>query len=243
MTSEPLMPADPRPQRRERLADQIYGHLLESIVGGRYEAADRLPTEKQLAASYDVSRPVVREALMRLQADGLIISRQGAGTFIAKRPPRRMIELAKAQDIADYLRAMEVRDALEGQSARLAAERHNAEQMSEITRALDAMRRALDEGTATAEVDYAFHRAVALASGNIVIVEILEALNETITGGMQVALGLTREGSRERSQRVVDEHVRVHEAILAREAASAEIAMRYHIDQARRRLTDRRRDT
>ena len=180
---------------------------------------------------------------MRLQADGLIISRQGAGTFIAKRPPRRMIELAKAQDIADYLRAMEVRDALEGQSARLAAERHNAEQMSEITRALDAMRRALDEGTATAEVDYAFHRAVALASGNIVIVEILEALNETITGGMQVALGLTREGSRERSQRVVDEHVRVHEAILAREAASAEIAMRYHIDQARRRLTDRRRDT
>jgi DNA-binding FadR family transcriptional regulator len=154
-----------------------------------------------------------------------------------------MIELAKAQDIADYLRAMEVRDALEGQSARLAAERHNAEQMGEITRALDAMRRALDEGTATAEVDYAFHRAVAVASGNIVIVEILEALNDTITGGMQVALGLTREGSRERSQRVVDEHVRVHEAILAREAASAEIAMRYHIDQARRRLTDRRRDT
>ena len=90
-----------RPQRRERLADQIYGHLFESIVGGRYEANEKLPTEKQLAASYDVSRPVVREALMRLQADGLIISRQGAGTFIAKRPPRRVIELAKAQDVAD----------------------------------------------------------------------------------------------------------------------------------------------
>ncbi len=234
---------DVRPQRRERLADQIYGHLLEAIVGGRYEANDRLPTEKQLAESYDVSRPVVREALMRLQADGLIISRQGAGTFIAKRPSRRVIELAKAQDVADYLRAMEVRDAIEGQAARLAAERHSPEQLAAIGNALADMRAALEAGTATANLDYSFHRAVALASGNLLIVDILDALNETITGGMTVALSLTREGTKERMQRVVDEHVRIHEAIAAREASSAEIAMRYHIDQARKRLTDRRRDT
>jgi len=235
--------AEPKPQRRERLADQIYGHLLEAIAGGRYEANDRLPTEKQLAESYEVSRPVVREALMRLQADGLIISRQGAGTFIAKRPSRRVIELAKAQDIADFLRAMEVRDALEGQSARLAAERHSAEQMASITAALAAMRGALESGTATSELDFAFHRAVAVASGNLMFVEILDALNRTIAGGMGVALGLTKEGTRERMQRVIDEHVRIHEAILSREPMSAEIAMRYHIDQARKRLTDRTRDT
>ena len=138
---------------------------------------------------------------------------------------------------------MEVRDALEGQSARLAAERHTGEQMAAITAALDAMREALETGTATATIDYAFHRAIAVASGNTLIVDILDALNETITGGMTVALSLTKEGTRERSLRVVDEHVRVRDAIMAREASSAEIAMRYHIDQARKRLTDRTRVT
>ena len=59
------------PQRRGRLADHVYGRLLEDIVSGRYEVGDRLPAETELAETFEVSRPVVREALNRLQADGL----------------------------------------------------------------------------------------------------------------------------------------------------------------------------
>jgi DNA-binding FadR family transcriptional regulator len=63
-----------------------------------------------------------------------------------------------------------------------------------------------------------------------------------VRDSMSVALSLTRAGSRERSARVLDEHVRIHDAIAAGDGDGAEIAMRYHIDQARRRMTDRRRD-
>jgi DNA-binding GntR family transcriptional regulator len=102
------------PWRRDRLADQVYGRLLEDIVSGSYEVGDRLPAEKDLASSFAVSRPVVREALTRLAADGLVSARQGAGTFITRLPPRQIVKLAPRASIAGILRVFEVRIALEG---------------------------------------------------------------------------------------------------------------------------------
>ena len=58
-----LASAASEPRRRDRLADQVYGRLLEDIVSGRYEVGDRLPAENDFALSFAVSRPVVREAL------------------------------------------------------------------------------------------------------------------------------------------------------------------------------------
>src|SRR5205814_1620728 len=102
-------------QRRGRLGDQVYGRLLEEIVSGRYVVGDRLPGENDLAQTFEVSRPVVREALNRLQADGLVTSRQGAGSFVARVPPRQIVKLAPGASIAGILRTFEVRIALEGQ--------------------------------------------------------------------------------------------------------------------------------
>jgi len=231
------------PQRRGRLADHVYGHLLEEIVSGRYEVGDRLPAETELAETFDVSRPVIREALNRLQADGLVASRQGAGTFVARVPPRQITKLAPRASIAGILRTFEVRMALEGQAARLAAERRTAPELAAIASALEAMRRAMEHGKSASEEDFAFHRSVAVASGNLTFAEILDNLAGTVASGMTLALSITRQGTRLRTARVIDEHVRIYEAIAASEPDSAELAMRYHIDQARKRLTDRKRDT
>jgi len=231
------------PQRRDRLADQVHGRLLEDIVSGRYEIGDRLPAETELAEKFEVSRPVVREALMRLQADGLVTARQGAGTFVVRMPPRQIVKLAPRASIAGILRAFEVRVALEGQAARLAAERRAAAELARIGNALDAMRKAMEEGKPASEADFAFHRCVSLASGNMTFVEILDNLSGTVATGMAVALGITRQRTQLRSARVIDEHVRIYEAIAASEPDSAELAMRYQIDQARKRLIDRKRDT
>jgi DNA-binding FadR family transcriptional regulator len=121
------------PQRRDRLADQVYDRLLEDIVSGRYAIGDRLPAETTMARDFSVSRPVVREALHRLQADGLVSSRQGSGTFVARVPPRQIIKLAPKGSIAGILRTFEVRIALEGQAARLAAERRSKAQLAGLS--------------------------------------------------------------------------------------------------------------
>jgi DNA-binding FadR family transcriptional regulator len=230
------------PQRRDRLADQVYDRLLEDIVSGRYVIGDRLPAETTMAQDFSVSRPVVREALHRLQADGLVSSRQGSGTFVARVPPRQIIKLAPKGSIAGILRTFEVRIALEGQAARLAAERRSKAQLAGLGEALENMRRAMQRGLPATEADFLFHRSVAVASQNMAFVEILDSLAPTVSAGMTVALAITKQGTELRTARVIDEHVRIYEAIAASEPDSAEFAMRYHIDQARKRLTDRKRD-
>ena len=73
---------------RVRLADQLYGQIFEQIVSGGLNVGDKLPSENEISERFGVSRPVVREALLRLRADGLITAHQGLGTFVAMRQRR-----------------------------------------------------------------------------------------------------------------------------------------------------------
>lgn len=230
------------PQRRERLADQLYGQILEQIVSGTLKEGDKLPSENQICLTSQVSRPTVREALMRLHADGLVTTRQGSGTFVQKRPSDHLARLARISDVAGMLRCQEVRIALEGQAAALAALRRTPAQMDHISRTLEALQAAFDAGTVPAREDFAFHLAVAAASGNTMFAELLDALNETIRNGMTVALGITRAGSRERARRVYEEHEAIAEAIARGDGEAAGLAMRYHLHRSRQRFTDGQRD-
>jgi len=230
------------PQRKERLADLLYGQILQQIVAGVLKEGDKLPSENQICQTSKISRPTVREALMRLHADGLVTTRQGSGTFVSRRPSGQLTRLAKVSDIAGMLRCMEVRIALEGQAATLAAQRRTSSQMDHISECLAALKAAFDSGTVPAETDFAFHLAVANASGNAMFAELLEALNQTIQHAMTVALGLTRAGSRERARRVFDEHEAIAEAIARGDAEAAGLAMRYHLHRSRQRVTDGQRD-
>lgn len=230
------------PQKRERLGDQLYGQILEQIVSGALKEGDKLPSENQICRSFNVSRPTVREALMRLHADGLVTTRQGSGTFVQRRPSEHLVRLAKVSDIAGILRGFEVRIILEGQAAALAARRHDAAQLAAIRAALDAMRTGLDGGEVPAEADFAFHHAVATASGNELFADVLETLHGAISQSMGVALGLTREGSKDRARRVIEEHEAIVDAISRRDADGADLAMRYHLHRSRQRVTDGQRD-
>ena len=231
------------PSRKEKLGDQLYGQILEQIVSGALKAGDKLPSENQVCQSFGVSRPTVREALMRLHADGLVTTRQGSGTFVLKRPSNQLTRFAKSGDVAGMLRCLEVRIALEGQAATLAAQRRTLEQMGEITRAMAALQVAFHSGEdLPIAADYEFHRAVARASGNALFEDMLDSLNETIQRGMSIALSLTREGSKERARRVVEEHDAITEAIASGDGEAAGLAMRYHLHRARQRVTDGQKD-
>lgn len=230
------------PHRRERLGDQLYGRILEQIVSGELKEGDKLPSENRICQMFGVSRPTVREALMRLHADGVVVTRQGSGTYVQKRPSEHLTRLAQVSDIAGMLRCLEVRIALEGQSARLAAQRATPGEQQRIAAALDTLRAAFDGKMVPARADYEFHLSIAKASGNLLFADLLEMLNATIEHAMTVALGITRAGSKERGRRVVEEHEAIAEAIARGDGEAADLAMRYHLHRSRQRVTDGQRD-
>lgn len=230
------------PGRKERLGDQLYGQILEQIVSGALKEGDKLPSENQICRSFNVSRPTVREALMRLHADGLITTRQGSGTFVQRRPPDHLIRLSDGAGVAGMLRSLEVRIPLEAQAAALAARRRTTAQMDRIIRAMGALRAAFETGEVPPARDFEFHMTVAAASGNPLFGEVLHTLEQAIQGAMSVALGITRTGSRDRARRVVEEHEAIVDAIARQDQEEAALAMRYHLHRARQRVTDGQRD-
>jgi GntR family transcriptional regulator, transcriptional repressor for pyruvate dehydrogenase complex len=224
---------------RVKLSDTIYQRILEEIVGERYAAGDRLPTENEIAQVFGVSRPVVRQALGRLQTDGLVVSRRGSGTFVQRKPQERVIELTNPSGLREVLQGFELRITLEGLSARLAASNRTEQQLQQIEEAAAAVKEAFALGLSRdAAADYAFHREIAQASGNVLLVEVLELISEKVKGGMRVTHALTHEASEQRRARVLDEHDRILHAIRVQDAEAANVAMTYHVHQAKNRLLD-----
>lgn len=231
------------PEKKERLGDRLYGQILEQIAAGTLRPGDKLPSENELSRAFNVSRPVIRQALVRLQADGLVATRKGLGTIVQNAPPEGLTRFSQPSDVAHMLRCLELRLAVEGQAASWAAQRHSTAELRRIGRALEVMGEQMTrDGGVTAAADLAFHQAVAAASGNILFEQVLQSLDEAIRRGMIIALGLTKERSPERAQRVLDEHRAIYDAIARRDAQGAELAMRYHLDRVRQRVTDGKRD-
>jgi GntR family transcriptional repressor for pyruvate dehydrogenase complex len=202
--------------------------VFDEIVSGHYAVGDRLPTEMEISEAWGVSRPVVREALLRLRADGLVVSHQGLGTFVSTQPAPRIRTYARAQDVASYLRCQEVRIALESDAARLAALRRTDDQLQAIVDAHETFSRSVREGRMVAEEDLAFHARIVEAAGNDFYPQVLATIHETLLGFMRLTLSLTRTASKQRGERVLDEHRAILEAIRDGDGELARAAMTFH---------------
>lgn len=227
-----------RPARKQRLAEVIYGQILEQILAAKFVEGDKLPSEAELAVSCGVSRSVVREALMRLQADGLVNARKGIGTFVSSRPSQRLTEFAEPAEMSGYLRSLEPRIVLEAEAARLAALRRTAPQLSSIKEANEALRIAIEKGDVGREEDLAFHEAIAKAAGNEYFHTLLKQIRKPMSQTMEIGLMLAQDRSIERRYRVIEEHTKVYSAIAAEDGEGAATYMRYHLLQARTGLID-----
>ena len=138
-----------------------------------------------LADEFGVSRPILREALERLREQGLIHSRQGAGSFV--REVRSVpLGFARVETIADIQRCYEFRICIETMAARLAAGRRDEEALEEIATALSLMEGATDSQTHREDADFAFHLAVAKAANNQYFEASMRALREHIYVGMKL---------------------------------------------------------
>lgn len=227
-----------RPAGTGKLSDRVYDHVLSQIIVGIFPVHSRLPPETRLADQLGVSRPVVREALMRLREDGLISSRQGAGSFVMRRPADDVYNYAPLSSIADIQRCFVFRIAIEGEAAALAARDHDAEGLRRIRNALGDLDRIIEQGTLGVEEDIAFHRSVAEATGNRFFAATLAALHAQIAVGITLNRNLSLIQPRDRLLRGQLEHRVVVEAIASRDETAARAAMRLHIENARKRVFD-----
>ena len=129
----------------EGLADRVYRELLALIIQGDLQEGDRLSTEQAIADQFKTSRPTVREALSRLRADGIIASRQGAGTFVTRRPDPDLPRFMPLESLSDVRRCLEFRIVIEGGAAALAAEMADEADLAQIQAELALLQ--LSDGT------------------------------------------------------------------------------------------------
>jgi DNA-binding FadR family transcriptional regulator len=159
-----LSPLAPARNRTHDVVERIAGE----IRSGALRAGDRLPTEQEMVAAFGVSRTVVREALAALKADGLVMTRQGSGAYVANvtdlKPFRlRDDQIGAVENIADVL---ELRLAVEVEATSLAASRATPTALRRIALAHGRFTKAVERGEEAVEDDIAFHGAIAAATGN-----------------------------------------------------------------------------
>ena len=219
-----------------RLESQVYERLLGQIRSGHYVLGAKLPAEKDLSAEHGVSRPVIRAALARLREDGLIVSRQGAGSFISGGGDHTGAGYAPLQSIDDIAAYIGFRKMLEVESAGLAAQKVTPEEVAALEAMLEDMEASVREGTSTIDMDARFHVRIAELSDNRFILDTLRMLRPQMffIGKFVRSLGST--GYREGKVSMGNEHRRIFDAIAAGDARAARSAMAEHIEASERRV-------
>jgi GntR family transcriptional repressor for pyruvate dehydrogenase complex len=228
----------------QRVVDGVFGR----IHSGALKPGDRVPSEPGLMQEFGVSRTVVREAMSRLQASGLVETRQGVGTFVlASAAPEPLLAIgARNVQVRQKLAMLELRISLESEAASLAAVRRREEHLVAMRTALEAFDGQRRAGGSTTEPDFQFHVQIAAATGNEYFEEVLTSLgNATIprpasdaaVGGKPAARFGEAQPMLESGKAITQrEHEAIYEAIRRGDAAAARAAMFMHLSNSRERM-------
>jgi GntR family transcriptional repressor for pyruvate dehydrogenase complex len=231
--------ARPRARRPRGLVPEIVDTLAADMRAGRLNAGDKLPTESELMGRFEVSRTVVREAISRLQASGLVETRHGIGTFVLAAPENGNFRIAPEDfaTVADVVSLLDLRISLEGEAAALAAEHREEGHLRQMEAALSAFELSIAEYSDAVPADFQFHMEVARATGNRHFADLMTYLGTMIIPRTRINTASSApEGRLAYLQRVHTEHQNIYHAIRLRDAEAARQAMRLHLSNSRERL-------
>lgn len=217
----------------ESAVDKVVAFLADDIRCRRLEPGARLPTEHALARQFDVSRPVVREAIARIKADGLAHSRRGSGLYVAGPLDRRSFKVGDgfAGDTGELLKLLELRLPLEIAMVRLAAARRSEQDLARMNAAQAALMRAEEASDTGIAADLTFHHAIAMASQNSYFADLAAYLGHVLHDAMHALYERGRHpGMRDAT---VAEHARILRAIEDRDPEAAALAVTMHLGNAR----------
>lgn len=221
----PLKPIKPK-----RISDQVFDQLRELIFRGTLKAGQKMMTERELAEQMNVSRTTVRDAIQRLVAMGLIVQKQGQGTFVGtydagnKNPIIKAIE-DQNTSLEDLL---EVRMGLECNAAALAATRADESDLKAMSQCIDEMEKEVKSNRLGNEADASFHMAIAYASKNPLHILIMRNFHDYLLYGIRENLqSLYKEPGN--IETILKQHRKILEAITSRDSEKAYETIRNHI--------------
>ncbi|MET1156762.1 FCD domain-containing protein [Arthrobacter sp.] len=222
------------------LTADLAADLRLRIVDGDIQPGDKLPSENTLIGEFGVSRTVVRAALTRLQAEGLVETERGRGSFALTPPPKGPQAVPggrPAASLKDRLHLLEFRIGVEAEAAALAARNRSERQLKAVLKALEDFTASGEHPAHAMKADYEFHRAIAAASGNPFYSDALAALGQRMIAMPRTRLMTGVEHyARDHFEQVVHEHRSIYAAIADGEESSSSAAMRNHLANSRRRL-------
>jgi GntR family transcriptional repressor for pyruvate dehydrogenase complex len=223
MNLEPMLP------RASLVTDAVT--RLETYVRDGMQPGDRLPAESEIARQLGVSRPVVREALAFLRADGLVETRRGQGLFVSDQVVLRLRADEYAGTVESIVELLEFRRGLEGETVRMAAQRRSDQDIADLQNALDSIHEAEAAGRAGVEEDLAFHLTIARISKNALHFKVMQFLSATL----RTAIGQMRADDEARAGYVDirrERHTEIFTLIAAGDADAAHRAMTDHMSES-----------
>jgi GntR family transcriptional repressor for pyruvate dehydrogenase complex len=226
--------------KKTRIHEEVVSQIYQMIRDGRFKAGDQLPSERELAETFKISRASVREALRALETQGLVISRTGMGNFVADLPietlvaPLARLLVDEKSALADIF---ELRKLIEPQIASLAAERATPRQIERMKRLLVKQKEQVEAGATGVDADTEFHFAIGHATQNHAIEKLVSGLLDVLSHSREESLQTSG-----RRQASIDSHLAIVAAIEKHDQAEAREAMRCHIEQVERSVLSLRKE-
>lgn len=216
------------PVLKQSLSDKLAQQIRGLIQNGDYRQGDRLPPIMEMARRFGVGHPTIREALKKLETMGFVAVRHGLGVYVSR--SEEVLVLASP----DYsgtvtkkllLDLIQARIPLEIMSVAEAIKNATAADLVEMRRLLTTAGQSLGDDVVLNEVNMSFHRQIALASTNTVLLQLLDVLHDLFNEEQRLILGIF--GSRERDHR---EHLSILDALEKRDEVLGVERMRNHLE-------------
>lgn len=220
-----------KPIRPKKISEEIVSQIKALISAGELKPGERIPSERDMANMLGVSRPSVREAIMVLEAMGLIESRQGGGTYVRSLTENALADPLSAMVEKDpkLLQALvEVRKGIESWSAYLAASRATDTEIEHLRSYYQEMERQASSGGWDYDIDTKFHYAITTATHNTLQLHVLNTIHGLFEATIHVALSefYKRKGYLEP---LLEQHRAIFQSIADRDPAGARQNMMHHL--------------
>ena len=225
-------------RRPRTLALGVVEALTERIRDGRLAPGTKLPTEAEVMGEFGVSRTVVREALSKLQAAGVVETRHGVGTFVVGPADASAFRIEPQQlaTLRDVIAVLELRIGVETEAAGLAAQRRSEANLAAMRRAIAEFAAAVEEGRDAVAADFQLHTEIARATQNEHFAGLMATLGARIIPRARLDPAEAIDPLRQAYLRRVNaEHESIVDAIAAQDVEAARAAMRTHLANSRER--------
>lgn len=219
----------------KRRYEEVAEALRRELAEGRYKPGDRMKPERQISDELGVSRSIVREAILRLEIEGLVDVRKGSGTYVVKVPAGD--DTGTRGDIGPF-ELLQARQVLESSIAAFAATTVTKADILRLREAMEMERRAIAEDTGDYSGDELFHHLIAEATQNSVLVDMIDELWRKREQSPMWARLHARIFDRTYRHRWLEDHQAILTALQCRDPRAARQAMWQHLENVRQTLME-----